>query len=39
MRLGLFTLARPISLGIRLWLAGLLAKLFFVMAALVALFF
>jgi hypothetical protein len=38
MRRGRFTLAQQILLGIKLWLAGLLARLFFVMAGLAALF-
>jgi hypothetical protein len=39
MRLGLFTLAQRTSLGIRLWLAEVLARLFSVMAVLVELFY
>jgi hypothetical protein len=39
MRLELFTLARRTSLGIRLWLAEVLARLFSVMAVLAELFF
>jgi hypothetical protein len=39
MRREQFTLARRISLGIRLWLAEVLARLFSVMAVLAELFF